>query len=138
MSYPLPDFSGEWILNRQACSLSPGADAIQTAVVKIEHRDPKFRYKARFVSEGDPVEFEYELLSDGREVVATHEGTTTISSLRWDGGAIIASWHIQRTGSDLRISFRHELENAGRRLRAVEELRGDGRHQDNIWIFDRQ
>lgn len=45
-----PDFSGEWILNRQASTLSPGADAVQSGVVKIEHRDPTFRYKAAFVS----------------------------------------------------------------------------------------
>ena len=133
-----PDFSGEWILDRQACTLSPGADAIQSAVVRIEHRDPNFRYKAKFVSAGDPVEFEYELLSDGREVVATHEGTRTISSLRWEGEALVASWQTQRADGELKISFRHELVNEGRRLRAVEELRGEGRDQDNIWVFDRQ
>jgi len=138
MSSPLPDFSGKWILNRQACTLSPGADAIRTAVAHIEHRDPKFRYKAKFLGEGDPVEFEYELLLDGREVVATHEGTTTVSSLRWDGDALVASWQIQGADGELRISFRHELIEAGRRLRAVEELRGDGHEQDNTWIFERQ
>jgi hypothetical protein len=132
-----PDFTGEWILDRQASTLSPGADAIKTAVIRIEHRDPKFRYKAKFVSESGPVEYEYELLSDGREVVATHEGTRTVSSLRWEGEALVASWQIERADGELKISFRHELDNEGRRLRAVEELRGNGRDQDNIWIFER-
>jgi len=31
-----PDFSGEWILNRQACILSPGADAIRSNLQAVE------------------------------------------------------------------------------------------------------
>jgi hypothetical protein len=82
-----PDLSGEWVLNRQASTLSPGADAVQSGVVRIEHREPTFRYKAAFV---------------------------------------------------MKISFRHELLDAGRRLRAAEQLRGSGRDQDNVWIFERR
>lgn len=47
-----PDFSGEWILNRQASTLSPGADAIQSGVLRVEHREPTFRSNAEFVSAG--------------------------------------------------------------------------------------
>jgi hypothetical protein len=133
-----PDFSGEWILNRQASTLSPGADAIKSAVVHIEHRDPTFQYKANFVAEGGPLQYKYELLSDGREVVSTQQGVTTVSRLRWEGEALIATWRIQRPDGEMRISFRHELLEAGRRLRAVEELRGGGRDQDNVWMFDRR
>jgi len=38
---------------------------------------------------------------------------------------------------ELTISFWYELQDAGRRLRATEQLRGAGREQDNIWVFDR-
>src|SRR5215468_9663740 len=62
-----PDFSGTWTLNRQASTLSPGAAAVQSGIVRIEHRDPTFRYKAAFVSANGPVEYEYELRSDGRD-----------------------------------------------------------------------
>ena len=44
-----PDFSGEWILNREASSLSPGADAMQSATLQIDHREPTFRYKGGLV-----------------------------------------------------------------------------------------
>jgi hypothetical protein len=133
-----PDFSGEWILNRQESTLSPGASAVRSGVVRIEHRDPKFRYKAAFVSEGGPLEYEYELLSDGREVVGTQQATTTVSILRWEEEVLVAAWQMRRADGELKISFRHELIDGGRRLRAVEQLRGDGRDQDNIWIFDRR
>lgn len=133
-----PDFSGEWILNRQASTLSPGADAVKSGVVRIEHREPTFRYKASLVSESGPLQYEYELLSDGREIVSTQQGITTVSRLRWEGDALVATWRIQRPDGEMNISFRHELLDGGRRLRAAEQLRGSGREQDNVWMFERR
>jgi hypothetical protein len=133
-----PNFSGDWILNREASTLSPGADAVKSGVVHIEHREPTFHYKAAFVSEGGPLPVEYELPSDGREFVSTHQGVTTVSRLRWEGDALVASWRIQRPDGEMTISFRHELLDAGHRLRAVEQLRSTGRDQDNVWMFDRR
>jgi hypothetical protein len=132
-----PDFSGEWILNREACSLSPGADAMRSGTARIDHNEPTFRYDATFMSDDGPVHTANELLTDGREVVKTRDGMTIVSCLRWEGEALIASWQIQRPDGEMTISFRHELIDEGRRLRAVEVLHGSGRHQDNVWIFDR-
>jgi hypothetical protein len=36
------------------------------------------------------------------------------------------------------MSWRYELIDSGRRLRATERIRGRGRDQDNIWEFERQ
>jgi hypothetical protein len=36
------------------------------------------------------------------------------------------------------ISFRYELLDAGRRLRATEQVRGTDHDQDNIWMFERR
>lgn len=133
-----PDFSGEWILNRQASTLSPGADAVQSGVWRIEHREPTFRHKAAFVTGSNPIEYEYELLSDGREVVGTQQGARTVSSLRWEGNALVVTWRTQRSDGEMAISFRYELLDAGRRLRATEQVRGTDHDQDNIWIFERR
>ncbi len=133
-----PDFSGEWTLNRQASTLSPGAAAVESGVVRIEHRDPTFRYKATFISASGPLQYEYELQSDGRDVGATENGVTTLANLRWEGQALVTRSRIQRPDGETRISFRHELIDSGRRLRAVEQLRGAGQEQDNVWIFDRR
>jgi uncharacterized beta-barrel protein YwiB (DUF1934 family) len=132
-----PDFSGEWVLNRQASTVSQGAAAIQSGVLQIEHRDPTFRYKVRFMAQNGPLQYEYELLSDGREVGATQQGITSVSSLRWEAEALVLNSRIQSPNGETRISFRYELVDAGRRLRAVERLRGNAQEQDNIWIFDR-
>lgn len=118
--------------------LSPGADAMQSGVARIEHREPTFRYHAAFVSEGGPLQVEYELRSDGREIVSTQQGITTASRLGWDGDALVATWRIQRPDGEMSISFRHELLDGGRRLQATEQLRGSGRDQDNVWMFERR
>ena len=89
LGHQRPDFSGEWILNRQACTLSPTAAPVQSGVVRIEHRDPTFRYKAMLVSESGKVQYKYELLSDGREVTVNQQGTTTVSGLRWEAEALL-------------------------------------------------
>jgi hypothetical protein len=133
-----PDFSGEWTLNRQASTLSPGADAAQSGVLRIEHREPRFAGQQTIVLNGKPVESKFELLSDGREVATTDDrGRQIVSSLRWDGDALVASWRIQGANNQLTISFRYELQDGGRRLRSTEQLRGAGRDQDNVWVFDR-
>ena len=133
-----PDFSGEWILNRSASTLSPGADAVQSGVWHIEHREPTFRHKAALVTAGKPFNYEYQLLTDGREVVATQQGVRTVSTLRWEGTALVATFRTERSGGERNVSFRYELVDAGRRLRASEQVRGTDHDQDNVWIFDGQ
>jgi hypothetical protein len=127
-----PDFSGEWILNRPASTLSPGADGVQSGVWRIEHREPTFRHKAAFVTQGNPIEYEYELRSDGPEIVGTQG-----ASLRWDANVLVVRFRTQRASGETNISFRYELLDAGR-LRATEQVRGTDHDQDNIWIFDRR
>jgi hypothetical protein len=133
-----PDFSGEWVLNREASTLSPGADTVKSAVWQIEHREPAFRQKAAFVLENGSREYEYELESDGPEVEWSEEGMSTVSGLRWDGDALVVTFRTQFPDSEMTVSFRHELVDAGRRLRAAEQLRGTDHDQDNVWIFDRR
>src|SRR5262249_36755716 len=131
-----PDFSGEWVLNREASTLSPGADTVKSGVWQIDHRDPTFRHKAAFVFPDKPMNWEYELQSDGRGVVATHEGTRTASSLRWEETALVVTWRTERPDGEMSICFRYDLIDGGRRLRATEQLRGTDHDQDNVWMFD--
>jgi hypothetical protein len=133
-----PDFSGTWILNRQDRTLSPGAAAVQNGVVQIEHRDPTFRYRASFGTSSGPLQYDFNLESDGRDVGAIQNGVTTLSNLRWEGEALVARSRIQRPDGETRISNRYELIEGGLRLRAIEQVRGAGQEQDNVWIFDRR
>jgi hypothetical protein len=134
-----PDLSGEWTLNLHASALSPiVAPAVRGGVLRIEHREPRFASHLTIEFDDKPVESKFELLSDDREVATTIDGGRRIvSSLRWDGDALVATWSIQGPDGELTISFRYELQLGGRRLRAAEQLRGGGRDQDNVWVFDR-
>jgi hypothetical protein len=134
-----PDFSGEWKLNRQASTLSPAvAAAAQNGVLRIEHHEPRFTGHQTIVLDGKPFESKFELLSDGREVATPLDrGRRIVSSLRWDGDALVVTWRTQGPDGELTISFRYELQDGGRRLRAAELLRGGGRDQDNLWVFER-
>ena len=132
-----PDFSGEWTLNREASTLSHGADAVQSAVWRIDHREPTFRHKAAFVFESGTREYEFELQSDGPEVVGDEGGARTVGSLRWDGDALVVVWRTERPEGEMTIAFHYELLDARSRLRASEEVRGTAWDQDNVWVFDR-
>jgi hypothetical protein len=132
-----PNFSGEYLLDRQASTLSPGAAAVRRAVLRIEHREPFVRIKARFEFEANTFEYSLERVSDGREVVDQAEGRT-ISSLRWEDSALMFVDRTDGPDSQVTMSWRYELQDAGRRLTAIERIRGGGRDQDNVWIFERR
>ena len=51
-----PDFTGEYVLDRPACTLSAAASGIQSAVMRIEHREPVFRCSATWMADGKTVQ----------------------------------------------------------------------------------
>src|SRR5688572_17952424 len=133
-----PDFSGEWELNRQASMLSPTvAPVVQSGALRIEHHEPSFKCQMTIVMDGKPFETKFELLSDGRELAGTDAERRIVSSLLWDGDALVARWRVEAPNGEVTISFRYELQDGGRRLRAAEQIRGGGRDQDNVWVFER-
>jgi len=133
-----PDFSGEWRLNLQASTLSPAvARAAKSGALRFEHSEPTVKCQMTIVLDGKPFDTKWELRSDGGEVVATAGGRKTVSSLRWDGDALVATWRVEVSTGEMTISFRYELQDGGRRLRAAEQIRGAGRDQDNVWVFER-
>src|SRR5262245_1075109 len=117
-----PDFSGEYLLNRQASSLSPGADTVRSARLRITHRDPNVRIEGKFDFEGNAFEYSMELVADGREVAGPDGGSAT--SLRWDSDALLFIDRTTGSGSVVTMSWRYELQGEGRRLMATEEIRG--------------
>ena len=95
-----PDFTGEWLLNKEASTLSLGANTAQSSRWLIEPGEPVFHHKGSFVFE---------------------------TSARDYGSA-----------GTMTVSFRYELIDDGRRIRASEQVRGASWDQDNVWIFERR
>ena len=132
-----PDFSGEYVLNPQATTFARGAGAVRSAVLRIEHCEPVVRCQGTFVFEGTTFDYALERVCDGCEVSDGKDPPTT-SSLCWDGDALV---FIDRTGAadtQVTMMWRYELHDGGRRLTAIERIRGGGRDQDNVWVFERR
>ena len=53
------------MLNLQASTLSPGADAVRSAIVRIEHREPMVRLQGSFVFNDDQ-KFEFTQEREGQ------------------------------------------------------------------------
>jgi CspA family cold shock protein len=114
-----PDFSGEWILNVPASALSPVvAPVVESGFVRIEHREPTVTVHLRITMSGKSFDVRFERPSN------------------WDGDALSFVDTQPTPNGEMTIAFRYELEDAGCRLRASERLRGAGREQDNVWVFD--
>ena len=115
-----PDFSGEWILNVEASELSSVvAPVVQSGFVHIEHREPTIAVHLSITMNDDPVEFRFERSSN------------------WEEDVLVFADTVNTPNGELTICFRYQLEDSGQRLRATERLRGAGREQDNVWVFDR-
>ena len=128
-----PDFSGERILNRQASTLSSAMSGVQSGTQRIEHNEPSIRVHLTLVTDGKPFETKVDRFTDGREVA----GKSGVSSFRWDGNVLVFNARAQGQNCEGSVSIRYELEDSGRRIRATETIRGCGRDQDNIWVFER-
>lgn len=127
-----PNFSGEYVLDRQASTLSPcGAHRITAGRLQIVHREPNFRCHFRYDSDDNHFEGTFELMTDGRESHVPQDGRSTAVSLRWDDGALLFTE--RRDGT---LTFRYELIDAAL-LRVTEQNRGMGRDQDDIFVFRR-
>jgi hypothetical protein len=114
-----PDFSGEWTLNVAASDLSPiVAPVVERGFVRITHREPTVGVHLSIMMSGDPVEVRFERTSN------------------WDGDVLAFTDRVPTPNGELTIAFRYELLESGTRLRAAEQLRGAGRDQDNVWVFD--
>ena len=129
-----PDFSGEYVLNRAASKLSPaGAAGVESSRVRIEHQEPRFRSEFAYVfNNGQRFEGAFELTTDGREATGMEHGQPIVSTLHWDGEAVVFTIRGENT-----MTFRYELLGPGDRLQMSEQLRGTDHDQDNVWIFDR-
>jgi hypothetical protein len=129
-----PDFTGEWGLNRQASSLTGGASAMKSGVIWIEHRDPQCKFRINMSAGDQSVERAWESMADGKEVA----GGGVVTRLFWDEDTLVFDAHSQNPDKAWTMSWRYELLDAGKRLRAVEEIRGGGHDQNNTWIFERR
>jgi hypothetical protein len=125
-----PDFSGEYVLNRAASTLSAlGAASVQAASLRIHHAEPSFRCESKFSFPNiEPIQWTFELTT----IAGASYQSPSEPDVRWDEGALMVSM----PNGAATITFRYEFDEDGR-LRMAEQLRGTDHDQNNLWIFDR-
>lgn len=134
-----PDFSGAYVLNRPASTLPPPVSNVESGVVRIEHRDPSFTFHRSYVIAGTARDASFTIRTDGSESSETGpQGMTTVSTLRWNGTALVLAMRITGPGVEATNDVRYELVDGGRRLRATEQGRSPIGTHDAIWIYDRR
>jgi hypothetical protein len=134
-----PDFSGEWVLNRQASTLPPPVSNVESGVVRIDHREPEFRFQRTYVIAGTSRVAEFSVRTDGVVVTQTApQGAPTTMTLRWDGAALLMAMRIAGPGYVATNDVLYELLDGGRRLRATEAGRSPQHSHDAVWIYDRR
>jgi hypothetical protein len=104
------------------------------SVMKIDHHDPKCRFQITMSAGCESVDRAWESLADGVEI----SGEGVASRLSWDGNVLVFVCRSHGSDSPWTMSWTYELLNDGRRLRAVEQMRGSIGDHDNTWIFDRK
>jgi hypothetical protein len=133
-----PDFSGDWVLDRAASVLQAESAAVESGTVRIEHRDPEFRFARTFVVKQQPIDTAFDIVADGREVARTAAGRTSRSRLEWQGRSLLLTVLIDTPRGEVSNIVRYELLEGGKRLRAIEDVGGAAPTHHNIWIFVRR
>jgi hypothetical protein len=133
-----PDFSGEFVLDRSASVLQAESAVVESGTVRIEHREPTFRFARTFVVKQQPVDTTYEIATDGREVARTVAGRASRSRLEWQGRSLLLTVLIDTPRGEVSNIVRYELLDEGRTLRAIEDVGGAAPAHHSVWMFVRR
>jgi hypothetical protein len=134
----MPDFSGEFVLDRTASVLQAESAAVEGGRVRIEHRDPAFRFARTFLVKQKPIHTEFDTATDGREVSRVVAGLSSRSRLEWQGRSLVLTVLIDTPRGEVSNVVRYELLDGGRMLRAIEDVGGAAPIHHNVWIFVRR
>lgn len=133
-----PDFSGEWVLDRPASLLQAESAAVESGTIRIEHRDPSFRFARTFVVKQKPFDTVFDINTDGREVARTVAERASRSRLEWQGRSLLLTVVIETSRGEVTNVVRYELLDGGKMLRAIEDVGGAAPPHHNIWLFVRR
>jgi hypothetical protein len=130
-----PNYSGTWNFNPSRSELQVPVPT--SAVFELDHREPVFRMKRTFVTDGKTETWSIDLSTDGKEVLKEEAGSTTRGRIFWEGNLLVYEATISMNGRTARDVVRYELSEDGKILTATERFRGPVVKYDNLWIFEK-
>jgi hypothetical protein len=134
-----PDFSGEWTLNKEKSKLeNKQASNLEQATLRIEHREPLFKFHRTFTLGGKEDILSYELPTDGKEATGQEGEVKTFSKLYWEGDTLVYSTRLIAPWGEATNIVHYRLLDNGRLLQAEEQFRGRRLSYDNLWVFEKK
>ena len=134
-----PDFSGRWTFSKAKSKLQLESLAgLERGTVRIEHREPRFKFERTFTVSGKDSTYSYELTTDGREVATGEGGQKHFSKLYWEGNSLVFATRIVAPQGEATNVVHYRLLDGGRALQAEEQFRGPRLKYDNLWVFEKQ
>lgn len=135
-----PNFTGDWTLDLKNSQLHDDFRALERGVVRIDHREPAFKFHRTFFVKGQPNEAFYEVTTDGREHRSIDpNGGATVATMHWEEMALVIHQRISHPkAGQMNNKVQYELLDNGQTLRSTEDFDGGGRSHHNVWIFRRE
>lgn len=116
-----PDFSGTWKADISKSNFGP-MPAPQSAILKVEHKDPSFKLVSITVSDAGERTFEVTFTTDGKECTNFVGNTEVKSVLKWDGDALLMEH--RTVGGEVVVKDRWTLSEGGQVLTLVRHWSG--------------
>lgn len=133
---PRPDLSGTWLLDKGKSRLE--ADQADTAILYIEHEDPRLRLTRAYVSDGKADVFNEVLLANGKEDVKRWKEDSTVYRCRWESDELILESRERKGGKESLTVMKLSLAPDGRTLAFEERFAGPGRKFENTLVLERE
>lgn len=131
-----PDLSGTWLLDKAQSRLQ--APAPDTAILYIEHDDPRLLFTRAYVVDGKADLFGTVVLADGRDDVRRWRDDSTVYRCRWEGNELVVESRDRTGGKESLTVMKISLSSEGGRLTVEERFNGPGREYENTLILERE
>ena len=133
-----PNFSGEWVLNKERCTLPATVMvSLSAGSITIDHRDPMFKCRRTFTVWGKAVNNEYDLLSNGVEDERDEPNGKAFLRLVWDGDVLVQTTRVVTPSGEALDTLRYRLQEGGTVLEVAEDYRSPLTNAVNVWIFEK-
>jgi hypothetical protein len=134
-----PDFSGDYVLNREKSQLQVRQAAeLERGVVGIAQKGSSFKFARVFTARGKDDPFSYQLMIGDKEVAGEEDGMKTFSRIYWDNDALVYETRMLAPRGEATNVVRYTLEEGGNVLHADETFHGPWLSYRNLWVFDRK
>ena len=131
-----PDLSGTWLLDKGKSSLQ--APAPDTAILYVDHSDPRFLLPRAYVTDGLADRFNIRVLANGKDDVKKWRDHTTVNRCRWEGNELVLESRDREGRKESRTVMRFSLSPDGRTLTMEERFTGPDRSYENTLVLSRE